>query len=173
MNRFSHILSSNYSAISQPSWNLCQKYALWPWWLNEYEDDDDCDDDGRHWSLISLKLNHKIEDGSPSWKHYVLYIILTFLEAILYIFHWSLLYVILFILSFLEAILYILLVIAIWSFSPSWKLYYIFYWSLLYVHSHLLGSYIMRRRPPTWSPTGGLVQWRQWTLVISCGSQKM
>jgi hypothetical protein len=28
----------------------------------------------------------------------------------------------------------------------------------------LLGSYIMRRRPPTWSPTGGLVQWRQWTL---------
>ena len=98
--------------------------------------------------MIILKPYHIIlakyenEDGSPSWKKYVLYIILTPLEAILYI----------------------ILVIAMCSFSPSWKLYYIFYWSLLYVHFHLLGSYIMRRRPPTWSPTGGLVQWRQWTL---------
>ena len=97
--------------------------------------------------IISYWLNHKIEDGSPYWKNYVLYIILITLEAILYI---------------------ILLVIAMCyiSFSPSWKQYYILNWSLLCViyHSHLLGSYIMRRRPPTWSPTGGLVQWRQWTL---------
>ena len=55
--------------------------------------------------IISYWLNHKIEDGSPYWKNYVLYIILITLEAILYI---------------------ILLVIAMCyiSFSPSWKLYY-------------------------------------------------
>ena len=154
MNRFSHILSSNYSAISQPSWNLCQKYALWLWWLNEYEDDDDCDDDGRHWSLISLKLNHKIEDGSPSWKHYVLYIILTFLEAILYI---SLVIALCYIIHSLLLGSYI-----IYSIGHCYMFILTFLEAILCDDGLLLG-----RRLVVWC-SGGRGLW-----VTSCGSQKL